>query len=52
MSGEDKAIFNANILQQLQANDLKIVRALAEGDTAKVQTHVANQAALRGQLIP
>lgn len=42
---------NAPILAQLAANDVKIVRAITEGDSARVEAHKEKQAALRAQLI-
>lgn len=44
------AELNAPILAELAANDQKIIRALAEGDTARIDAHKATQAALRAQL--
>jgi len=41
---------NRAILSQLQANDLKAVRALVEGDTERINAHKAEQAALRSEL--
>lgn len=41
------AEFNAAVDAQLMAADLKIIRALTEGDTARVAAHKAAQAALR-----
>lgn len=41
------AEWNAAIDAQLMAADLKIIRALTEGDTARVNTHKASQATLR-----
>lgn len=41
---------NAPILAALTANDAKIIRALAEGDAARIAAHIATQAALRAQL--
>jgi len=42
--------YNAAIKAQLAAADLAIVRALVEGDTARLQAHAASQAALRAKL--
>lgn len=42
---------NAEIQAQLDAADLKIVRAVLDGDTARIEAHKASQAALRAQLI-
>jgi hypothetical protein len=39
--------WNAAIDSQLMTADLKIIRALTEGDTARVNAHKAAQAALR-----
>ena len=39
--------WNAAIDAQLIAADLKIIRALTEGDTARINAHKAAQAALR-----
>ncbi len=39
--------WNAAIDTQLNAADLKIIRALTEGDTVRVNAHKAAQAALR-----
>lgn len=44
------AELNAPILAALAANDAKIIRALAEGDAARIAAHIATQAALRAQL--
>jgi hypothetical protein len=46
----DNAPFNADILAQLEANDKKIVRALAEGDTDRISAHMVKQSQLRAQL--
>lgn len=43
---------NAAIQAQLAANDLTIIRALAEGDAARVAAHKVSQAALRAKLKP
>lgn len=45
-----KAEANAPILAALLAADLKIIRALVEGDTARVAAHRTAQAALRAGL--
>lgn len=45
-----KAKANALIKAKLDANDLQIIRALVEGDTAKIAAHKISQAALRAQL--
>lgn len=41
------AEFNAVVDAQLNAADLKIIRALAEGDTARINAHKVAQVALR-----
>jgi hypothetical protein len=41
------AEWNASVDAQLMAADWKIIRALTEGDTARVNAHKAAQAALR-----
>lgn len=38
------------ILAQLQANDIKIIRALVEGDQPRIDAHKAAQAALRTKI--
>ena len=48
---QTKATANAPILAQMAAADLKIIRALTEGDTARITAHVAAQTALRAKLI-
>ncbi|MBT9177368.1 MAG: hypothetical protein DDT20_01701 [Firmicutes bacterium] len=45
-----KAAANAIIQAQLDAADLKIIRALTEGDTVRIAAHVTAQAALRAKL--
>ena len=45
------AELNAPVLAQLAANDLRILRAIAEGDAARIEAHNAAQAALRAQLV-
>lgn len=45
------AEINAPILKTLAANDAKIIRAITEGDTARIDAHKATQAALRAQLV-
>tara|TARA_R110000868_G_scaffold286721_2_gene547153 strand:+ start:408 stop:662 length:255 start_codon:yes stop_codon:yes gene_type:complete len=40
----------AAIVATMQAADLAIIRALTEGDTARILAHVAAQAALRATL--
>ena len=42
--------FNAPILEQLAANDKKVIRALVEGDTARIEAYKQAQADLRAQL--
>jgi len=46
----DKAQANEAIKSQLDAADLKIIRALTEGDQARIDAHKAAQATLRAQL--
>lgn len=41
---------NAEIRAQLDANDLRALRAIVEGDTARIEAHKAAQAALRAML--
>lgn len=43
---------NNEIKAQLAAADLKIIRALTEGDTVRIAAHVLAQAALRAKLLP
>lgn len=43
---------NADIQAKLESNDRKIIRALVEGDTIRINAHKAAQAALRAQLNP
>lgn len=43
---------NAVIQAQLAAADLIIIRALTEGDTARITAHKASQAALRAKIKP
>lgn len=38
------------IRDELAANDAKVVRALLDGDTARIEAHKATQAALRAKL--
>ena len=42
---------NAPILRQLQANEQKAIRALLEGDAARIADWRAKQAALRARLV-
>lgn len=42
---------NAIILNELANSDLKIIRALCEGDTDRIANHVAEQSAKRASLI-
>lgn len=44
---ESNAEWNASVDAQLMAADLKIIRALTEGDTVRIDAHKAAQAALR-----
>jgi hypothetical protein len=46
-SVESDAEWNAGVDAQLMAADLKIIRALTEGDTARINAHKTAQAALR-----
>ena len=41
---------NAAIRAQLDANDLRALRAIVEGDKARIEAHKAAQAALRAML--
>lgn len=41
---------NKPILRELEENDRKIVRALVDGDTKRIEEHKARQAALRARL--
>lgn len=41
---------NAPILAEMLANDLKVLRALAERDDARIAAHNARQATLRARL--
>lgn len=41
---------NAEIRAQLDANDLRAMRAIVEGDKARIEAHKAAQAALRAML--
>ncbi len=43
---------NAALLAQLEANDKKIIRALVEGDTVRINAFKTAQATLRAQLNP
>ena len=45
------AEINAVIRAQLREADIKIIRALTEGDNVKIAAHVAAQAVLRAKLI-
>lgn len=47
-----KAASNAIIIAKLAAADLTIVRAIVEGDTARIAAHNESQTALRAQLQP
>jgi hypothetical protein len=49
-AADAKEAANAAIREQLAANDLKAVRAIVEGDTARIEAHKAAQAELRKQL--
>lgn len=45
-----KAEFNAPILVALDTADFNIIRALTEGDTVRIATHITAQTALRATL--
>ncbi len=47
---EVKAAANAPILAQMAAADLQIIRALVEGDAARIAAHKTAQALLRAEL--
>jgi len=47
---KDRIAANDAIKAALAANDLKIVRALLDGDTDKIAAHRKSQAALRARL--
>lgn len=47
---EAKEKNNAAIQDKLDKSDLKIIRALAEKDTVRIEAHKTAQAALRAQL--
>ena len=49
MSTEDE-IKNMDIRSKMDANDRKIIRALLEGDTARIEAHKLAQATLRAML--
>ena len=46
----DKALANAAIQAEMDTADLKIVRALTEGDAARVSAHLSAQQARRAKL--
>lgn len=48
---ETKSRVNSAIFARLAENDSKIIRALTENDTARIDAHNAAQDALRAQLI-
>lgn len=50
MLAASNASFNAPIIAKLEKADLKIIRALADGDAARIATHRTAQAELRAQL--
>lgn len=50
LNDRQKAMHNGMIQAQLDANDLRAVRAIIEGDTARIDAHKIAQAALRAQL--
>ncbi len=41
---------NAPIVAEMAANDIKAIRALVDGDTARIEAHRMKQAALRARL--
>jgi len=45
------AELNAPILMELAARDAKVIRALVEGDTVRIEAHKAKQAELRARLV-
>ena len=46
----DIAAANAAVKAKMDAADLKIIRAITEGDTARIDAHKATQAARRAKL--
>lgn len=48
---ETSAQKKARVINELDANDKKAIRALVDGDTARILEHRSRQAALRAQLI-
>lgn len=46
-----KAGANAPILAQMAAADIRVIRALVDGDTARIDAHKASQALLRAKLV-
>lgn len=48
--GERKALALAAIMEELKDADIKIIRALTEGDATRIAAHVTAQAALRATL--
>lgn len=50
VTAEQKAAANAIIMAKLAAADLTIMRAVVEGDAARISAHKDSQAALRSQL--
>ncbi len=51
VTAEQKAAANAIIMAKLAAADLTIMRAVVEGDAARISAHKDSQAALRAQLV-
>lgn len=49
-AAEANAAATEIILAQMSAADLKIIRALAEGDSARIAAHITSQAILRGRI--
>lgn len=47
---EKVALENASIRAELDRNDLKIIRAIVEGDSVRINAHKSAQAALRARL--
>mgnify|MGYP001566744632 CR=1 FL=1 len=48
--GERKALALAAIMEELKDADIKIIRALIEGDRQRIATHAAEQAERRAKL--
>ena len=47
----EKAAANAHIIAEMDAADLKIIRAIAEGDIKRLEAHKTSQALLRAKLL-